>query len=401
MARFKMLGRDVDSSPAQYRTWIVNDEPDLTGQFYTGLKSGPHPLVDISAYLILDDSAIVDFNYPLTAQPFLNSWATTKRVLPEAVYDGQLAVIGDYIYIFGGKGSNRILRANINRPADWENTGAVLPSILSGAQLAIVGDKVYLFGGEDSQTLDTIYSANLSDPLVWTNHGSLLPRRLQNSQLAIINGEIYLFGGFEITASSKAIIKCSVSDPLTWTDTMMEIPNAIYNSHIAIVGNYVYLFGGQNSSSEHSDKISRAPLSNPTNWTLIMATLPYKVSAGQFFTIGERGYIIAPGNASPNSYFTNILQCDLSNPTSWTNTKKYVPGDISFSHLAIIYDRIFLFGGNGSSVIYADNYLVKYKINYNPIFKYGDVTRNQYNLSSTLDLFKVLGFANWKTDYGT
>lgn len=401
MTRFKMLGRDVDSSPVQYRTWIVNDVPDLTGQLYTGLKSGPHPLVDISAYLILDDSAVVDLNYPLTSQPFLNSWATTKRVLPEAVYDGQLAVIGEYVYIFGGKGSNRILRANINRPGDWENTGAVLPSVLSGSQLAIVGDKVYLFGGEDSQTLDTIYSADLSDPLTWTDHGSLLPRRLQNSQLAIINGEIYLFGGFEITAASKAIIKCSVSDPLTWVDTGMELPDALYNSHLAVIGNYVYLFGGQNSSVTHSARILKAPLTTPDTWVITGWSLPHKVAAGQFFTVGEKGYIIAPGNASPNKYFTNVLRCDLTNPTSWVNTQKFVPGDISFSHLAIIYDRVFLFGGNGSSVIYADNSLLKYKLNDIPVVAYGNVTRTEYNMSSTLDLFKVLGFANWKTDYGT
>lgn len=400
MARFKMLGRDVDSSPAQYRTWVVNDAPDLTGQFYTGLKSGPHPLVDISAYLILDNSAVVDFNYPLTSQSNLNSWATTKRVLPEAVYDGQLAIIGEYVYIFGGKASDRILRANINRPADWENTGALLPSVLSGAQLAIIGDKIYLFGGEDTQTLDTIYSADLSDPLTWTNHGSLLPRRLQNSQLAIINGEMYLFGGFEITAASKAIIKCSVSDPLTWIDTGMELPEGLYNSHLAVIGNYVYLFGGQNSSASHSAKILKASLSTPDTWTMTGWSLPHKVAAGQFFTVGEKGYIIAPGNASPNKYFTNVLRCDLSNPTSWVNTQKFVPGDVSFSHLAIIYDRIFLFGGNGNSVIYADNSLLKYKLNDIPIVAYGDVTRTEYSVSSTLDLFKVLGFANWKTDYG-
>lgn len=399
MVRFKMLGRDINASPEQYRTWVVNDQPDFTGALYTGLKSGPNPLVDISAYLILDDSAVVDFNYPLVTKQYLVNWISTKRVLPESVYDGQIAIIGDFVYLFGGKGSNRILRANINNPADWIDTGAVLPSVLSGSQLAIIGTKVYLFGGEDTQTLDTIYSADLSDPLTWTNHGSLLPRRLQNSQLAIINGEIYLFGGFEITAASKAIIKCSVANPLSWTDTGLELPESIYNSHLGIVDDYVYLFGGQSSKDNHSNKIFKASLSNPTSWVLV-GNLPFNVSAGQFFTVGRRGFIIAPGNPYPQNYKTKILRCELNDPTSWINTQKFIPGDVSFSHLAIIYDRLFLFGGNGSSVIFADNSILKYNLSSLPIIQYGDVTRTQYNSSSTLDLFRVLGFANWKTDYG-
>lgn len=396
MVRFKMLGKDIDASPPQYRTWVVNDVPDLTGVLYTGLKSGPNTLADICAYLILDDNAVVDFNYPL----IYNNWFTTRKVLPQAVYDGQLAIIGDFVYIFGGKGSDKILRARLDRPARWEDTQAVLPSQLSGSQLAIIGSKVYLFGGQDSQSLDTIYSADLSDPLTWTDHGSLLPRRIQNSQLAIINNEIYLFGGYTINAASKSILKCSVSDPLTWIDTGLVLPEALYNSHLGVIGNKVYLFGGQDFTGFHSDKIYSANLTAPDLW-ILAGTLPFKISAGQFFTIGSSGYIIAPDDGSPYSYRTKILYCNLINPTLWFNTNQVIPGNISFSHLAIIYDRIFLFGGNGSSVIYTDNYLAKYLFTDNYIVEYGDVTRTQYNASSTLDLFKVLGFANWKTDYGS
>lgn len=54
MVSYKMLGRDLNASPIQYRTWVVPDQPDYTGQFYTGDKSGPEPLVDITAYAIFN-----------------------------------------------------------------------------------------------------------------------------------------------------------------------------------------------------------------------------------------------------------------------------------------------------------------------------------------------------------
>ena len=34
-----MLAKDINSSPSQYRTWIVEDNPDFDAIFYTGLKS--------------------------------------------------------------------------------------------------------------------------------------------------------------------------------------------------------------------------------------------------------------------------------------------------------------------------------------------------------------------------
>ena len=399
MVRYKMIGKDIDAVPQQYRTWVVNNTPDFNATYYTGLKSGDNPLENITAYLILDNSAIVDFNYPIVATNNTINWFTTRKVLPQAVYDGQLAIIGDYVYIFGGKSSRRILRAKISNPTDWVDTGATLPSNLSGSQLAIIGQNIYLFGGQNTQTLDTIYSANISNPLAWTNHGSLLPRKLQNSQLAIINGEIYLFGGYEITGASKAIIKCSTSTPLVWTDTGSQLPEFLHSSHLGIIGNNVYLFGGINAANNNSRVICSASLSSPTNWSLT-GILPYQISAGQFFTIGEKGYIVVPGSSATQPYKTKVIQCNLNDPLSWTNTEKFVPGEASYSHLAIIYDKVFLFGGNGSSIIYCSNSLIKYNLQDPSIISYGDVTETQYNSASTLDLFKVLGFANWKADYG-
>ena len=409
MVRYKMIGKDVDLNITQYRTWVVDNEPDFNAQFYTGLKSGDNPFVDVQAYAILDSSVIADFNFPLNISfPDVVTWSPMKKVLPEATYEAQIAVIDGYdgyegsVYIFGGKYSSNILQANLSRPTEWYNVGS-LPNAISGSQLAIIEDRVYLFGGADTQSLNNIYSASIYDPLNWTDHGPLLPRRIQNSQLAIINGYIYLFGGYEITHATAAILRAPANDPLNWVDTGMTLPTPLYNSHLAIIDNNVYLFGGQDFDGYAVNSIFTASLSNPTAWSTSLFILPFEVCCGQFFTVGDKGYLITPTNAAVNEkYQTKILQCSLSSPLQWGDTGKTVPGNVASSQLAVIYDRAFLFGGNGNSAIFANNYMLKYGFTNPSVVAYGNVTRTQYNNTpNKLDLFKVLGFPPWKTDYGS
>lgn len=398
MVRFKMVARDVDSFPIQFRTWITDDQPDLTGELYTGDKSGPNPLMDISAYIIYDDTVVADFNLP---NPL--SWETTKRVLPSSLAYSHLAIVDDYIYLFGGQITDKIYRASVNTPAEWKDTGSVLPSKLYDGQLAVIDDRIYIFGGNDGYSVDTIFSAPTSDPLTWTNHGHLLPRRLHGSQLAILDGYIYLFGGIEINHGTDVIFKASAADPLTWEDTGAKIPTPLYNSQIAVIGDYTYLFGGQLHFDSVVDLIFRAPNSNPLAW-LPYSILPYAMCGGQFFTVGSNGYLISPTSktTAPRQSFTKILRCDLATPGQWVDTKKFVPGEVSQSKLAIIYDRLFLFGGNGTTVIYANNQELKYKFGAKAVVDYGDITRIRYNITpNKLDLFKVIGFPPWKTDYGS
>lgn len=398
MVRYKMLGRDVNASPTQYRTWIVDDQPDFAGNFYTGLKSGPDPLINIEAYAIFDDTAIANFNLPNALH-----WKTTKRVLPAAVADSQLAIIDGYAYLFGGKISGRIYKADINKPADWFDTGAQLPSPLYGSQLSIINDTIYLFGGNDGLASDHIFSAPTSDPLSWTDHGSQLPDKVHNAQVIVIDDNIYLLGGRNLTNAVDTIFTATIADPLSWTDTGAKLPNPLYASQVAIIGDFVYLFGGLISAGSPIRFVYSAPLNDPTNWNNVNF-LPYAICSGQFFTVGSNGYLITPGavTSSPKSKGTRILRCNLSAPTQWVDTLWSVPGEVSESQVAIIYDRIFLFGGNGSSVIFANGSCLKYKLGTVAVVNYGNITRVEFNNTpNKLDLFKVLGFPYWKTNYGS
>lgn len=392
MNRFKMLARDHNSSPTQYRTWVVSGQPDFTGALYTGLKSGDTPFDDVTTTFV-PDGYIMDFNLP---NPL--DWITTERVLPEAIADSQLAVIDGYVYLFGGDASNKIFRATLNNPADWINTGATLPNIISSSHLAIVDGYVYLFGGNDGYTAtDHIFSAPVTNPLSWTDHGSLLPGKLQLSQLILNDGYIYLLGGHDGYNSVNTIFKSTPTNPLSWTNLGSFLPDKLYSSQAGIIDGYVYLFGGLKDSVSPTNTVYSCALDNIINWSA-SGSLPYPSFSGQFVTIGQRGYLITPTNSTTS--FTKILKCNLSNPNMWSNTKQTVPGLISSSQLAIIYDRIFLFGGNGSSVIFADNQFLKYIFNAPDAVNYANVTRTLVNTTpNKLNLFGVLGFPYWKTNY--
>jgi hypothetical protein len=409
VTRYKMLARDVNSIPVQYRTWIVNNAPDLDAAQYTGSKSGPNPFVDISAYAILDDSVIADFNLPLPTKwqniPDTPFDFYGRVVLPQEVSDAALAIIDGYVYLFGGKVTDKIFRASINSPGEWVDTGATLPTPLYNSSLAIVNGTIYLFGGNTGNesnnglgAVDTIFSASVSDPLIWTNHGSLLPRRLHSSSLGMANGELYLFGGQEINSATDLIFTASTSNPLSWS-IAGNLPQPLYGSTITQFNGFWYLLGGQDFPDHTLNTIFRAPVLTPTFWQSY-GYMPYATSYGQFFPMGNDGYYVGPSPGDKGTGFTTVIQAPLNSITQWIDTLQVIPAVISHSHGAIIYDRLWLFGGSGSSAIFASDQLVKYDY-YNPtVVAYGQNTRTNFQATDNLnEPFLALGIPYWKTDY--
>ena len=412
MVLYKMLARDVNSNPTQYRTWIVADNPDLDAQFYYDYKSGNNPFVDVTAYAINNPTVIAEFNLPLPSRwnpdpSELIRDFPIRKVLPAPLEDSQLAVIDGYAYMFGGKIANKIYRAALNNPADWFDTGATLPTLLYGASLAIVDGYMYLFGGNDGQqnmsglaTVDTIFSAPVSDPLNWTDTGRHLPRKLQYSNLGMANGQLYLFGGREINTASKVILTASASSPTIWTDTGQQIPVGTYGSAFAQIDGYWRMYGGLLFPDTPTNAIWAAPVSNPTSWSFD-GYLPYPTAFGQFVTMGNDGYLIGPAvGQTPFTGFTPIIQCKLSRPNAFIDVKQFVRGQVSHSQLAIIYDRIWLFGGSGETAVFACNQTLKYDYYHPTVLAYANITRVVLPSTNNLDNpYQAIGIPYWKTDY--
>lgn len=403
-----MVARDFNSNPTQYRTWVVPNTPDFDGYYYTGYKSGLNNFTEVSAYAINDGYAIVDFNLP---DP--TSWVATtdhlgwdypiRKVLPFPLEDSALAILDGYIYMFGGKITNKIYRARVENPADWFDTGATLPSALYGAALAIINGTIYLFGGNTGTnfglgTVDSIYTAPVSNPLSWTDHGSLLPRKICYSSVGMDGYNLYLFGGRETNNASDIIFTASTATPLVWADTGSKLPYKVYGALFAEVNGKWMLFGGQLTPDTPTNTIISASVGAPLSWN-ITGLLPWSTAFGQFVNIGGDGYIFGP-MVGPTTTFTSILRCNLSNPNAWVDTQQIIRGVISHSSLAIIYDRVWLFGGSGETAVFACNQILKYKPAALKAVNYGNITRvtvpNTDNINSP---YLALGIPWWRTDY--
>lgn len=406
-----MLARDVNANPTQYRTWVVPNQPDFTGQFYTGLKSGPNAFADVTAYAIQDPTAVVDFNLPLPTMwsPYSGDVADFPifKVLPFPIEDSQLAIIDGYAYMFGAKISNKIWMSNINNPADWFDSGATLPTPLFGSQIAIVDGYIYLFGGNDGYqadlgdgVTDSILVAPVSNPLSWTDTGNKLPTKLQYSNLGMFDGHLYLFGGQDDNGATNIVLTASTSTPTTWSTAGYTIPQAAYGSVLAQIDGYWMLYGGQTDPNTPTNVIWTASVGNPSVWSFD-GYLPYATAFGQFFPMGTDGYLIGPMVGAPFTGFTPILQCNFSAPNQFFDTKQVVRGSISHSQQAIIYDRFWLFGGSGELAVFACNQQLKYNICCNPMAQvYGQVTRILLPMVDNLDNpSQAIGIPYWRSDY--
>jgi hypothetical protein len=413
MVRFKMVARDINSNPTQYRTWIVSGTPDYAAQFYDGYKSGPNAFVDVFAVEIDDSTVVADFNLPIPTDWYqidnvLNVSFPIRKVLPAAIENSSLVILDGYAYMFGGKITNKIYRADLNNPGDWFDTGAVLPSNLYGASLAVTDGYIWLFGGNNGNesdlgkgVLDTVYAAPISNPLNWTNYGSRLPRHLQYSNLAITGGLIYLFGGQEINDASNVIFTAPTSNPLNWTDTGARLPTTIYKSAFGQVNGNFMIFGGLILPDTPTNLIWSAPVSNPLSWA-VTGALPYAAASGKFINIGGDGYIFTPTvNPVPTTSFCNILRANLQvNPNLWLDTLRTIPANLSNSQMAVIYDRIWFFGGSGLTAMFACNQVIKYSFTEPKVHNYGFITRTVFQSTDNINNpLLALSIPWWLTDY--
>lgn len=285
-------------------------------------------------------------------------WVNTGVALPSKVTAAQVAVIGNYIYIFGGYyGStylNTIYSAPISDPTNFTNTGKTLPGVLAASQLAVIGNTMYLFGGQTAGSTysNVIYSAPVSDPTTWTNTTKTLPSNVAYSQVAVIGNYVYLFGGYLGGTNGQSIIyRASISDPMTWTNTGSTLPGMLGLSQLAIIDNYVYLFGGfVNGGSSYSSVIYRAAVSDPTTWTNTGSVLPAEVFGSQLAVIGDKIYLFGGYRSTSLSI---IYSAPVSSPTTWTNTGNVLPSVLEASNLAVVGANIYLYGGYTSTDVTA------------------------------------------------
>lgn len=294
-----------------------------------------------------------------TCSTLSSAWQNLGSILPANIGNSQSAVIGGYVYLFGGRtgtygATGAIYRASTANPTVWSDTGASLPTRAHSAEFYMDSTHLYIFGGHlgdsnatnDSQFLNTVFRAPISNPLAWENMGARLPGKLAYSTLFEVGNHIYLVGGARsYNTFTNVIYRASKSDPITWA-SVGTLPTNLAVSQSLVMGDYVYLFGGRTGVSTYTNIIYRASISNPISFSDSGGRLPYALSFSTLYAVGDYMYLLGGYSGSSNA---NVLRAAISNPLAWTNLGAQLPAGLDSSTAQIIGDYLYLISGANNS----------------------------------------------------
>ncbi len=173
---------------------------------------------------------------------------------PTPVADAQAALVGERIYIPGGRlvsgRPTRALEVYDLRLARWA-TLAPLPAALSAYALAAVDGRLYLFGGWDGQQIvDTVYSYD-PETDAWQARTAMSSRRAFAAAVAL-EGRILLIGGSDgahpLDTVQVYFPQRDQAGANPWEDHS-PLPQPRSAVGAAVIAGLVYVFGGESIAS--------------------------------------------------------------------------------------------------------------------------------------------------------
>lgn len=180
--------------------------------------------------------------------PQADDW-TSLTAKPQPVADVAAALLGDRIYVPGGRtpagDPSTIVEAYSPETDTWE-TRAPLPTALSGYALVALEGKLYLFGGWDGSAY--VAWAYEYDPAedVWTPK-SPMPTARAFAGAAVVDGKIYVIGGYdgrtELTTNEEYVPSRDVARGNPWT-AMPSMPVGRARCGVAAAANIIHVIGG-------------------------------------------------------------------------------------------------------------------------------------------------------------
>ncbi len=254
--------------------------------------------------------------------PQTDTWETlTPKPIP--VQDVHAGVIGGRIYIPGGQMVDGRMTAALevyDPGSDSWYLGPDLPLALSGYAMETFEGKIFIFGGwEGEEVLDTVF---IFDPDMgeW-EIGPAMPTARAYAGAAEVGGKIYVIGG--------------------WDGDQVSGVNEVFLPNQDLIGKTAW-------STEHSS-ISR-PISNHT------------------VANKESEILIFSGKKHKNE----IVKYPIFKYSTITNTWESIPDNLGYafrSQSVVIWNRIFLMGGDGNAIETSVwSYISSFSVNF-PILK--------------------------------
>lgn len=211
-----------------------------------------------------------------------------------------------YIYIIGGEGSrgvdDQVLRYDISANT-WVPRRAK-PQPVSDVQAAVIGNKIYVPGGRlaSGQPTDACeaYDPNRD---TWTTCKAL-PAPRSGYALAAVEGKLYMFGGWDGTNYSAEVWQYN-PDTDEWT-ALTNMPTARAFADAVVVDRQVYVIGGENQQGALATTERYTPADdgsgNPWNTQTSLTTPSKRPTAA---TVGNLIFVFGVDSASNKSVVYN------------------------------------------------------------------------------------------------
>lgn len=218
---------------------------------------------------VMSTNSVVRYN-------ITNGAVETLGTFPFSTYSTFCVPHGTDIYCFGGRNGNGVYNYAYKYDSIANNCTAIksLPIALGQIGGTIIGDDVYLFGGTTSSgRTANAYKYNIPTN-TYTQLASLPTIR---NTIAVVNlgTDIYLFGGLGVT---ECLADAYKYDTLTDTYTKLaDVPVAGFGMGAIVYNNQIYVFGG---SITGTSSVNKTYIYNP-------ATDTYAEAGTMFYTTGR------------------------------------------------------------------------------------------------------------------
>lgn len=269
--------------------------------------------------------------------------------LPKPAESMGSAVVGDNVYLFGGRAAMHEYLDGIyifdSKNKDGRYSKSSLGDMLCGMSAEAVGNNVYLFGGNtDYSEYNGCQKYNTETEELTTIQ--VTPYQFSYMASSVVGNKIYLFGGKNSNTgiNSKAIY---IFDAETETAQLLDnvFQNEIMYATAEAVGDKIYIFGGKSSYVVYNTIYEFDTKTNKL--TTLDVTLPRKMNSMCSAVFGKNIFLFGGWDDTSADTSNRILVFNTENK-SIKFDKSYVPVFAMCMSAESIGDTIYLFGGGDS-----------------------------------------------------
>ncbi|RCL77666.1 MAG: hypothetical protein DBW69_02745 [PS1 clade bacterium] len=173
------------------------------------------------------------------------SYWTQITSMPGRRYEHMTAIIGNFLYVFGGAGddTDKIYRYNLGS-GEWSILPGTMPVTLSQAGIAVAGSDIIIAGGMTAtgQASREIHVFNVQS-LNWRRLPSL-PFGLIAPAVGVLSDGVHVVGGYSNEPQKTYDLHFLLSDKARKWQKKQSLPEARHHAGYAVLNDRLIIMGG-------------------------------------------------------------------------------------------------------------------------------------------------------------